>query len=42
MDIPVIMMSSNADTSVVFRGITAGAVDYLIKPVRVEELRNIW
>lgn len=42
MDIPVIMMSSNGDTSVVYRGITAGAVDYLIKPVRIEELRNIW
>lgn len=23
-------------------GITHGAVDYLLKPVRIEELRNIW
>jgi CheY-like chemotaxis protein len=36
------VMSSNADTSVVLRGIMHGAVDYLIKPIRVEELRNIW
>ncbi|CAK0740146.1 hypothetical protein CVIRNUC_001228 [Coccomyxa viridis] len=42
MDIPVIMMSSNGETSVVLRGVTHGAVDFLIKPVRVEELRNVW
>lgn len=24
------------------RGVTHGAVDFLIKPVRIEELRNIW
>lgn len=42
LDIPVIMMSANADTQVVLRGITHGAVDYLLKPVRIEELRNIW
>lgn len=35
-------MSSNGDTSVVLRGVTHGAVDFLIKPVRVEELRNVW
>ena len=35
-------MSANGDTSVVLRGITAGAVDYLLKPVRIEELRNLW
>lgn len=35
-------MSSNGDTNVVFRGVTHGAVDFLIKPVRVEELRNLW
>mmetsp|Transcript_11566 Transcript_11566/g.22082 ORF Transcript_11566/g.22082 Transcript_11566/m.22082 type:complete len:496 (+) Transcript_11566:334-1821(+) len=42
MDMPVIMMSANADTSVVLRGITHGAEDYLLKPVRIEELRNLW
>ncbi|CAI5969028.1 unnamed protein product [Closterium sp. NIES-65] len=42
MDLPVIMMSANGETSVVMKGITHGAVDYLLKPVRIEELRNIW
>lgn len=42
MDLPVIMMSSNGDTSNVLRGVTHGACDYLIKPVRLEELRNLW
>ncbi len=35
-------MSSNGDTSVVLRGVTHGACDFLIKPVRIEELRNVW
>ena len=35
-------MSSADETSVVLRGITHGAVDYLLKPVRLEELRNLW
>ncbi|KAK9802974.1 hypothetical protein WJX73_002283 [Symbiochloris irregularis] len=42
LDLPVIMMSSNGETSVVLRGVTHGAVDFLIKPVRIEELRNVW
>eukprot|EP00850_Spirogloea_muscicola_P009922 SM000057S18352 [mRNA] locus=s57:139526:141933:- [translate_table: standard] len=42
LDLPVIMMSSYGETNVVMKGITHGACDYLIKPVRVEELRNIW
>jgi two-component response regulator (ARR-B family) len=36
------MMSANCATDVVLRGIIHGAVDYLLKPVRIEELRNIW
>ena len=36
------VMSSNGETSVVLRGVTHGAVDFLIKPVRIEELRNVW
>jgi len=40
--LPVLMMSANSDSSVVLRGIIHGAVDYLLKPVRIEELRNIW
>lgn len=35
-------MSSNGNTDVVLRGVTHGAVDFLIKPVRLEELRNAW
>eukprot|EP00249_Psilotum_nudum_P023499 c28896_g5_i1 orf=629-2857(+) len=42
MDLPVIMMSANGETSAVMKGITHGACDYLLKPVRIEELRNIW
>ncbi|XP_057495315.1 two-component response regulator ARR12-like [Actinidia eriantha] len=42
MDLPVIMLSANSDTKLVMKGITHGACDYLVKPVRVEELRNIW
>lgn len=42
LNLPVLMMSANSDSSVVLRGIIHGAVDYLLKPVRIEELRNIW
>ncbi|KAK9815462.1 hypothetical protein WJX72_004023 [[Myrmecia] bisecta] len=42
LGVPVIMMSSNGETNVVLRGVTHGAVDFLIKPVRIEELRNVW
>ncbi|GAB4854667.1 hypothetical protein Ancab_023250 [Ancistrocladus abbreviatus] len=42
MDLPVIMLSSYGDTKLVMKGITHGAVDYLLKPVRIEELQNIW
>jgi len=42
LSLPVLMMSANSDSSVVLRGIIHGAVDYLLKPVRIEELRNIW
>ncbi|KAJ7525598.1 hypothetical protein O6H91_17G058300 [Diphasiastrum complanatum] len=42
MDLPVIMMSADGETSAVMKGITHGACDYLLKPVRMEELRNIW
>ena len=36
------MLSANSDTKLVMKGITHGACDYLVKPVRIEELRNIW
>ncbi|CAK8570431.1 unnamed protein product [Lathyrus sativus] len=42
MDLPVIMMSVDDRTSTVMKGIRHGACDYFIKPVRLEELRNIW
>ncbi|KAM7472950.1 hypothetical protein LguiA_011133 [Lonicera macranthoides] len=42
MDLPVIMLSANSDPKLVMKGITHGACDYLLKPVRIEELRNIW
>ncbi|KAF8082590.1 hypothetical protein N665_0818s0006 [Sinapis alba] len=42
MDLPVIMMSADDSKSVVLKGVTHGAVDYLIKPVRIEALKNIW
>ncbi|KAL8189560.1 hypothetical protein R6Q57_029126 [Mikania cordata] len=42
MDLPVIMLSGNSDPKLVMKGVTHGACDYLVKPVRLEELRNIW
>ncbi|WCJ23373.1 Two-component response regulator ARR1 [Euphorbia peplus] len=42
MDLPVIMMSADDSKSVVMKGVTHGACDYLIKPVRLEALKNIW
>lgn len=35
-------MSADECKSVVMKGVTHGACDYLIKPVRMEALRNIW
>ncbi|XP_062111826.1 two-component response regulator ORR21-like isoform X2 [Humulus lupulus] len=42
MNLPVIMMSADGRTSAVMKGIRHGACDYLIKPIREEELKNIW
>ncbi|KAG2665133.1 hypothetical protein I3760_16G116000 [Carya illinoinensis] len=42
MDLPVIMLSAHSDTELVMKGVTHGACDYLLKPVRIEELKNIW
>eukprot|EP00252_Welwitschia_mirabilis_P023400 TRINITY_DN6598_c2_g1_i1.p1 TRINITY_DN6598_c2_g1~~TRINITY_DN6598_c2_g1_i1.p1 ORF type:complete len:232 (+),score=30.32 TRINITY_DN6598_c2_g1_i1:32-697(+) len=42
MDLPVIMMSEDGGTSTVMKGIRHGACYYLIKPIRIEELQNIW
>ncbi|MBA0705274.1 hypothetical protein Golax_017478 [Gossypium laxum] len=42
MDLPVILISADARKQVVMKGVTYGACDYLIKPVRIETLKNIW
>ncbi|KAL1808199.1 hypothetical protein ACET3Z_025189 [Daucus carota] len=42
MDLPVIMMSVDGETSRVMKGIQHGACDYLLKPIRMKELKNIW
>ncbi|XP_030527672.1 two-component response regulator ARR11 isoform X2 [Rhodamnia argentea] len=42
MDLPVIMMSVDGETSRVKKGVQHGACDYLLKPIRMKELRNIW
>lgn len=36
------VLSGNGDPKLVMKGITHGACDYLLKPVRIEELKNIW
>lgn len=38
----LIVLSANGDTKMVMKGITHGACDYLLKPIRLEELKNIW
>ncbi|KAH7839495.1 hypothetical protein Vadar_005006 [Vaccinium darrowii] len=41
-NIPVIMMSSNDSVSTVYKCMLRGAADFLVKPVRKNELRNLW
>ncbi|KAE8699637.1 Two-component response regulator-like APRR5 [Hibiscus syriacus] len=41
-NIPVIMMSSEDSFSMVLKFMLKGAADFLIKPVRRNELRNLW
>ncbi|TKY64158.1 Two-component response regulator PRR95 [Spatholobus suberectus] len=41
-NIPVIMMSSHDSVSTVLKCMLKGAVDFLIKPIRRNELRNLW
>jgi two-component response regulator (ARR-B family) len=36
------VMSIDGETSRVMKGVQHGACDYLLKPVRMKELRNIW
>ncbi|KAL1550644.1 two-component response regulator-like APRR5 isoform X1 [Salvia divinorum] len=41
-NIPVIMMSSYDSVSVVYKCMLRGAADFLVKPIRKNELRNLW
>ncbi|VFQ83598.1 unnamed protein product [Cuscuta campestris] len=40
--VPVIMMSSNDSMGIVFKCLSKGAVDFLVKPIRKNELKNLW
>ncbi|KAG8381594.1 hypothetical protein BUALT_Bualt06G0137700 [Buddleja alternifolia] len=40
--IPVIMMSSQDSISTVYKCMLRGATDFLVKPLRKNELRNLW
>lgn len=41
-NIPVIMMSSSDSVGTVFKCLSKGAVDFLVKPIRKNELKNLW
>ncbi|KAG6511917.1 hypothetical protein ZIOFF_029996 [Zingiber officinale] len=41
-NIPVIMMSSNDSMGTVFKCLSKGAVDFFFKPIRKNELKNLW
>ncbi|KAH7538323.1 hypothetical protein FEM48_Zijuj03G0187400 [Ziziphus jujuba var. spinosa] len=41
-NIPVIMMSSQDSISTVYKCMMRGAADYLVKPIRRNELSNLW
>lgn len=41
-NIPVIMMSSHDSISTVFKCMLKGAADFLVKPIRRNELKNLW
>ncbi|KAG2730040.1 hypothetical protein I3760_01G275500 [Carya illinoinensis] len=41
-NIPVIMMSSYDSMNIVFKCLSKGAVDFLAKPIRKNELKNLW
>ncbi|KAF5823578.1 putative response regulator and transcription factor RR-A-type family [Helianthus annuus] len=41
-NIPVIMMSSHDSMGLVFKCLSKGAADFLLKPIRKNELKNLW
>ncbi|CAL9057950.1 unnamed protein product [Musa banksii] len=40
--IPIIMMSAQDEVSIVVKCLQLGAADYLVKPLRMNELLNLW
>ncbi|KAF3626560.1 hypothetical protein FXO38_29186 [Capsicum annuum] len=42
MDIPVIMTSANDERKTIVEGIKHGASDYLVKPIKMEDVKNIF
>ncbi|KAM7268397.1 hypothetical protein ACFE04_010563 [Oxalis oulophora] len=42
MRIPIIMMSAQDEVSIVVKCLRLGAADYLVKPLRTNELLNLW
>lgn len=36
------MMSSHDSMGIVFKCLSKGAVDFLVKPIRKNELKNLW
>ncbi|KAL5548078.1 hypothetical protein UlMin_003309 [Ulmus minor] len=41
-NIPVIMMSSHDSMGIVFKCLSKGVVDFLVKPIRKNGLKNLW
>jgi len=42
LSLPVVLMSGSSDTQLVMRGVVEGARDFLVKPLRSEELKTLW
>ncbi|XP_021858305.1 two-component response regulator-like APRR5 isoform X2 [Spinacia oleracea] len=41
-NIPVIMMSTHDSIGMVYKCMLKGAADFLVKPIRINELKNLW
>ncbi|KAL2465208.1 two-component response regulator-like PRR37 [Abeliophyllum distichum] len=41
-NIPVVMMSANDSMGIVFQCLSKGAADFLLKPIRKNEVKNLW
>ncbi|MCE3217207.1 hypothetical protein HAX54_011058 [Datura stramonium] len=41
-NIPVVLMSSHDSVGLVFKCLSKGAADFLVKPIRKNELKNLW